>query len=457
MVRTEPFAQPRPPASSAQVQLETLPDAVETWLLAPVSAPEFSLTDQSGQRRNLREFKGKVVLLSFWISASEECRNNLNLFEQHHRRWAGQGLHLLTVNVDDAPGAAPPPASQEQQKFSFPILRANDDVAGVYNVLYRYLFDRYRDLVLPTAFLIDEKGEIVKLYQGPIQPQHVEDDWQHIPRNASTRLAKGLPFPGVIDSVDFQRNYLSFGSVFFQREYFEQAEASFQIALRDNPASAEASYGLGSVYLKQHKQKAAREYFERATQLQASYPDTLPNAWNNLGLIATQDGRMQEAVPYFEHALQLSADHLIALNNLANSYRQQKRWEEARQVFEHALAAHPEDAEASYGLGMVYAQLNDTDQAYEYLQQALRLRPGYPEALNNLGVLYLRSGRRDQAVASFEECIRVAPAFDQSYLNLARVHAIEGHPDQARDVLRQLLKLHPDHIQAQKALAELGQ
>ncbi len=458
-VRAEAFAQTSARASegAAQMQPETLPDAVQTWLLAPVSAPDFSLTDQAGQRRSVREFKGKLLLLSFWVSGSEDCRKSLELFQQHHRRWSAQGLHLLTVNVDDAQGTASLRAPQEQHKFSFPVLRADEDVTGIYNVLYRYLFDRYRDLVLPTAFLIDEKSEIVKLYQGPIQPRQVEDDAQQIPRNASARLAKGLPFKGVIDSADFQRNYLSYGSVFFQREYFDQAEESFQLALRDNPASAEASYGLGSVYLKQHKEKEARDRFERATQLEASYPDTLANAWNNLGLIATQEGRMAEAVPHFQRALQLSPDHQIALNNLGNAYRQQKQWDEARQVFEHALATHPEDSEASYGLGMVYAQMDDSDRAYEYLQQALRLRPGYPEALNNLGVLYLRTGRRDQAVASFEECIRVAPAFDQSYLNLARVHAIEGQTEQARDVLRQLLKLHPDHSQAQKALAELGQ
>ena len=83
---------------------------------------------------------------------------------------------------------------------------------------------------------------------------------------------------------------------------------------------------------------------------------------------------------------------------------------------------------------------------------------GAKHVRNALGEeLYLRTGRRDQAVATFEECIRLAPSFDQSYLNLARVHAIEGHPDQAREVLRKLLKQHPDHVQAQKAIAELGQ
>ena len=444
------------PELSAAPATETLPEVAETWLLAPIAAPDFSLPDLEGRARTLQALQAKPALLHFWTSSSPECRADLEAFEQRHRHWAAQGLQLLTMNVNDPADPAALREFAQQHRLSFPIIRASDDVAGIYNIVYRYLFDRRRDLGLPTAFLINAKGEIVKIYQGTVNVQHVDEDFRQIPENSAARLAKALPFPGVIESLEFQRNYLSYGSVFFQREYFDQAKASFLIALRDDPSSAEAQYGLGSVYLKQQKRAEAREAFERATKLKASYVDTLPNAWNNLGLIATQEGRFDEAVGYFQQALRLSPDHLIALDNLGNAYRQLKRWEEARQVLERALAVHPQDPEANYSLGMVYAQTNDNAHAYEYLQNALRLRPGYPEALNNLGVLYLRTGRKDQAVASFEECIRVAPAFDQSYLNLARVHAIEGDPEKARSVLRELLKQHPDHVQAQKALAELG-
>ncbi|MGC2197806.1 MAG: FG-GAP-like repeat-containing protein [Terriglobales bacterium] len=447
-------------APEAQVRapqpVEMLPDLVETWLLAPVTAPDFSLPDSSGKAWTLTALRGRPVLLNFWTARSAACQKDLDLFERHHQRWAGQGLQLLTVNVDHSPDSAGLRGLVQQRQLAFPVVGATDDVAGIYSILYRYLFDRHRDLSLPTSFLINARGEIVKLYQGPMNPEQVERDAQHIPQTAAERLTNGLPFVGVIDTPEFQRNYLSYGSVFFQREYFDQAEASFRLALRDDSSSAEAVYGLGSVYLKQHKRTEARDSFEQATKLKASYPETLPNAWNNLGLIATQDGRTEEAVGYFQEALRLSPDHLIALDNLANAYRQQKRWDEARNVLQRALAAHPQDPEANYSLGMVYAQANDTDQAYEYLQKALQFRPVYPEALNNLGVLYLRTGRRDQAVNSFEECIRLAPAFDQSYLNLARVHVLEGEPDKAGDVLRELLKQHPDNVQAQKALAELG-
>ncbi|MGA8151083.1 MAG: FG-GAP-like repeat-containing protein [Terriglobales bacterium] len=436
---------------AAQPAPEAIPTTVETWLLAPVAAPAFSLPDLSGQTRSLAALRGKPVLLTFWISASAQCQRDLETFSRSHAKWSSHGLQLLTVNVDDSESVA------QDRRFSFPILRGSDEIAGLYNFLYRYLFDRHRDLGLPTSFLIDTNGDIVKVYQGPVNPEHVEHDFSHIPQSAAERLTKALPFPGIIETMDFARNYLSYGSVFFQLGYYDQAGASFQRALRDDPSSAEALYGLGSVYLQQQNASKARECFERTLKLTASYPDTLPNAWNNLGLLATREGRTAEAIPYFQEALKLSPDHSIALDNLGNAYRQQKQWDDARKTLERAVAAGPRDAEASYSLGMVFAQLDDPKRAYDYLQRALTLRPVYPEALNNLGILYLRTERRDQAVASFEQCIRVAPAFDQSYLNLARVYIVEGAADKARAVLLSLLEQHPDHPQAKQMLAELGQ
>ena len=408
----------------------------------------------AGKPRNLTEFRGRPLLLNFWATGSAVSQENLKILDRVHKRWETNNIQLLTINVDAV--AEEPPTREQSLHGSFPILRGSDDVAGIYNILYRYLFDRHRDMSLPTSFLIDVKGNIVKVYQGVIDPEHIEQDVRHIPQTDAERLAKALPFSGISDGLAFRRNYLNYGSVYFQRGYYDQAEASFRLALSDDPASAEALYGLGSVYLKQEKTTEARESFERATRLPPSYPDTLANSWNNLGLLATREGRTAEAILYFKKALQLNPDHAVALDNLGNAYRQQKNWEEARKTLEHAVKISPEDPEANYSLGMVFAQLDDSDRAYEYLQKVLNLRPGYPEALNNLGVLYLRTQRREQAMASFEECIRVAPEFDQAYLNLARVYSLEGNPDKARNVLAELLKRHPDHALARQMIEGLS-
>jgi len=314
-----------------------------------------------------------------------------------------------------------------EHRLSFPILHGSEDVAAIYNILYRYLFDRHRDLALPTSFLINAKGEIVKVYQGPVNAEHLEYDFHHIPQTSSERISRALPFPGVTDTVEFGRNYLSYGSVFFQRGYMQQAESSFQIALRDDPSSAEALYGIGSVYLDQQKTAAAQDCFERALKLRATYPDTLANSWNNLGLLAARAGHLDEAIGDFQAASKLIPDHLIALDNLASAYRQQKRWDDASKTYDRALKLNPNDAEANYGLGMVFAQNDDTARASDSLQKALKSRPVYPEALNNLGILYLRTNRRDEAVASFEQCIRVAPTFSFVTVRSPRSTSILKH------------------------------
>ncbi len=456
--RSEPFQNHAKQHASisreaAQV-VEQIPDNVETWLLAPVAAPDFSLPASSGRVLTLSAFQGKPMLLNFCTTKSPESREEMRVLQKVHADWARKGLQLIAVNVDDS---ADEGVLAWGKDLSFPILRGSDDVAAIYNILFRQMFDRHRDLSLPTSFLIDSKGAIVKVYQGPIVPEHVERDVQSIPETDVERLARALPFPSATCSLEFGRNYLSWGAQFYQRGYLEQAEASFQQALQDDPSSAEALYGIGSVYLNQNKNAAARETFERAVKLPGNYPDTLPDAWNNLGVIATREGRVDDSVRCFQKALELNPHHLLSLDNLGNAYRLQKRWDEAHKVLERALEVAPQDAEANYSLGMVFAQTDDTGKAYEYLQRALRARPAYPEALNNLGVLYLVTQRRDQAVASFEECIRVAPGFDQAYLNLARLYALEGSRDKARGVLLDLFKQHPDHAQGKAMLEQLQQ
>src|ERR1700722_5656348 len=442
----------RSPTTVAATERESLPTTVECWLLDPITAPDFSLSDLSGQTRNLLRLRGQPVLLNFWATQSPQFGGELAVLQKCQR--AARGLQMIAVNADGSTEDALRAIIRDHH-VSFPILRGSDEVVAIYNILYRQMFDRHRDLTLPTSFLIDEKGDIVKVYQGPIEPEHVEQDLKSIPRTDAARLARALPFRSPKYTLDFGRNYLSYGALFFQRGYLDQAEVSFQQVLRDDPASAEALYGIGSVYLNQNKNAQAREAFERALKARANYPDTLPDAWNNLGVIATREGRVDDSVPCFQEALRLNPHHLLSLDNLGNAYRMQKNWDEARKVIERALAVAPEDPEANYSMGMIFAQAGDTDKAYEYLRRALKARPAYPEALNNLGVLYLITQRRDLAVKSFEQCIRVAPAFDQAYLNLARVYALEGARDKARNLLLELLKQHPDHAQAKQMLEQL--
>jgi tetratricopeptide (TPR) repeat protein len=431
---------------------EVLPTSVETWLIEPLLAPEFSLPDLAGSARDLGSFRGEALLLSFWASASPASASQMRLLQQQQSRLAAGGLRIVGINLDDPENAQALRASATKEKLSFPILLATPEVAGIYNIIYRYLFDRRRDLAIPTSLLIGADWMILKVYQGPVNPERVLEDLKTAPRSAADRTEKALPFPGTLHADEFQRNDFTYGVALFQRGYLEQAAASFLQVIAAKPNEPEAYYNLGTLYLRRSNLPDARRYLEQTVKLRPNYPE----AWNNLGMIAAQEGQSAEAISDFRQCLLLKPDYVIALLNLGNLYRRQEAYGEADKLLKRALEIEPDDPEANYSMGMFYARLNQLQRASEFMEKAVSLRPDYPDALNNLGVLLVRGENYSEAKEKFETCIRVAPNYDQAYLNLARVYVILKDNEKAKEVLQALLRQQPGHKLAQQALEMLN-
>jgi Flp pilus assembly protein TadD/peroxiredoxin len=430
---------------------EILPSSVETWLIEPLSAPDFSLPDLAGNMRDLRSFQGGALLLHFWATASPSCREQLRLLQQHHSILTFGGLRILGINVDDPGEAQTARSFVAKEGLNFPNLLATQDVAGVYNIIYRYLFDRRRDLPIPVSFLLDKQGMIVKVYQGPVHPEQLVEDLKSIPGTPADQIRRALPLGGVLYQGAFQRNDFTYGVAMFQRGYLEQAVASFKQVIAAKPQDPEANYNLGTLYLRRNAFPDARQYLEQTVKLRPTYPE----AWNNLGMVAAQEGHTDEAIRNFKQSLLLRPSYSIALTNLGNVYRRQGAFEEAEKLLTRALEITPDDPEVNYSLGMLHARQDRLEQAAHYLEKAVSLRPDYPDALNNLGVLFVRERRNSDAEERFKTCIRVAPNFDQAYLNLARLYVILEEKQKAKDVLLALLQQQPQHKVAQKELEML--
>jgi Flp pilus assembly protein TadD/peroxiredoxin len=427
-------------------KVEPPPSQVDTWLLEPLKAPEFSLPDPAGGMRALASLRGGFVLLNFWTTTVPLCGDQLRLLERHAHQ-----VQILAINVDEAIDTQRARSFATQERFSFPVLFATEEVAGVYNIIYRYLFDRRRDLAIPTSFLLDKEGMIVKVYQGPIDPQRLLEDVKSAPTTAADRRKKALPFLGMEYQAAFQRNDFTYGVALFQHGYLEQAAESFKQVIAAKPDDPEGYYNLGTLNLRRNDFQQARYYLEQTLKLRPNYPE----AWNNLGMIAAQEGHADEAVKNFQQSLLLRPGYATAMLNLGNIYRRQRSFDKALVFLEQALAIQPDDPEANYSLGMLFAQQSQMQRASEYLQRAVELRPDYPEALNNLGVLFVREQDYSRAEAQFKTCIRLAPSFDQSYLNLARLYALRNDKPQAREVLQQLLQLQPENSNARQAMEML--
>lgn len=66
----------------------------------PRELPEITFIDETGKKRNLKEFRGKVVVLSFWALWCPSCKAEkpgLNLLSAEYE---GKGIKVITLSDD---------------------------------------------------------------------------------------------------------------------------------------------------------------------------------------------------------------------------------------------------------------------------------------------------------------------------------------------------------------------
>lgn len=119
-----------------------------------VVAPDFASKSDSGRNVRLSELRGQVVLINFWASWCNPCRQELPLLNKIYARYRAAGFMLLAVNVDDNQKDAE--AMLKRLDLRFPTLfDGNKNVAKLYGVD-----------TMPVTLLIDRDGRVRYVHRG---------------------------------------------------------------------------------------------------------------------------------------------------------------------------------------------------------------------------------------------------------------------------------------------------
>lgn len=422
----------------------------ETWLVEPIAPPGFRLVDAQGKIISVESLQGPTLL----ILGSRSCDQSHQQLRAVQAAWPSFQQHrlgVLAILFDEQAPSPASPAPPNPAPMPFPVVFGDERTGSVYNIFYRYLFERRRNLVLPTALLLDANRNVIKVYSGAFVPARVLEDHRGAPTDASSRLERALPFKGTYFGAGFHHNYFTYGVAYLQYEHLDQALDCFERAVAINPSQAGAYYNIGLIYLNRNVLDKAQANLEKAVQLDPSDA----NAWNNLGVVSGDNGDYDASQRYFEKALSLRPSHLLAVQNLVKLYDYKDRQDDALRVLQTAVATEPSSADLHVELGMFLAGKEDLNRAEGEFDYALRLQPMNAAALNGRGAIALQRGDAASASKDFQQCMQIAPDFDRPYLNMAAVLFNAGRRQEAHDLLAGYLQKHPDNEEVRDVLAQV--
>ena len=112
------------------------------------ATPSLALQDVEGRPHRLEDYRGKVVLVNFWATWCEPCREEMPSMNKLRASLAGQPFEVLAINLAESESRIR--RFIEQVPLEFPVLMDRDSAVA----------KAWRARVLPISFLVGRDGRI---------------------------------------------------------------------------------------------------------------------------------------------------------------------------------------------------------------------------------------------------------------------------------------------------------
>ena len=126
----------------------------ERVVVAGDSAPEFSITTDSGRTVSIPNFGGKILVLNFWASWCPPCVEETPSMSRFAQEYVGKGVVVLGVSVDKDEKAY----RAFLQRFRPAFLTARE----------LKTHEDYGTFMYPETYIIDANGKVLQKYVEPV-------------------------------------------------------------------------------------------------------------------------------------------------------------------------------------------------------------------------------------------------------------------------------------------------
>jgi tetratricopeptide (TPR) repeat protein len=236
--------------------------------------------------------------------------------------------------------------------------------------------------------------------------------------------------------------------------------------------SAEAHIMLGTAHLMGRDYPSAVKEFARAVELNAK----LPLAHSLYGRASLATGDRKTAMEAFRAELKLNPNDYEATLYVGVLLKQDQNYDEALVYFQRALEIRPGAPDARYQIGSLYVSAGKVSEAQRILEELTRESPDFVEAHVSLATVYYRQKRKEDgdreraivdrlnATLQSRSAGTEKPAFEGAEAAASPVQGAReafdsvsrradaaretGKTDEALELYRQALRLEPDSAES---------
>lgn len=115
-------------------------------------APDFKVVSATGQTLTLDNYAGNILIIDFFASWCQPCRQSIPHLVEMHRKYGRQGLSILGLSADET-GESGVKYLVDEFRINYPLALAGEAATETFGIR-----------VLPVTFVIDNKGKIAEIY-----------------------------------------------------------------------------------------------------------------------------------------------------------------------------------------------------------------------------------------------------------------------------------------------------
>lgn len=126
--------------------------------------PTFNLPDLSGQKHNLAEWQGKIIIVNFWATWCPPCRKEIPEFVALQNEYQAQNIQFIGIAIEEK---EPVEEYLDFVDINYPILIAGDE-----GVLLSQQFGNQVGAV-PFSVVINQQGKIIHHQAGEFKREKI--------------------------------------------------------------------------------------------------------------------------------------------------------------------------------------------------------------------------------------------------------------------------------------------